>query len=140
MFSTIIMCMLYQPVNQLVPQFRQRFVQCKLGINQNIYKGRSFNGQGRKAGIVYYLKPLFIELKPLSEHFKYFILICTQPLPLIPFVYITNHFLFIFNFMFLNQFMQTFSLTLSNYMLVTIAIERHRAVTNPLQHLGASYR
>ena len=36
--------------------------------------------------------------------------------------------------------MQTFSLTLSNYMLVTIAIERHRAVSNPLHHSGASYR
>ncbi|XP_023329339.1 gonadotropin-releasing hormone receptor [Eurytemora carolleeae] len=38
------------------------------------------------------------------------------------------------------KFMQTFSLTLSNYMLVTIAIERHRAVSNPLHHSGASYR
>ena len=43
---------------------------------------------------------LFIELKPVTEHYKYFILKCTQSLSLIPFVYIANHFLFIFNLCF----------------------------------------
>ena len=38
------------------------------------------------------------------------------------------------------QFLQTFSLSSSNYMLVAIALDRHRAITKPLLVPSSSYR
>ena len=38
------------------------------------------------------------------------------------------------------QFLQTFSLTCSNYMLVAIAVDRHRAITRPLTMPGSPYK
>ena len=38
------------------------------------------------------------------------------------------------------KFLQTFSLTSSNYMLVAIAMDRHRAITRPLTMPGSPYK
>merc|ERR1711892_950022 len=38
------------------------------------------------------------------------------------------------------KFLQTFSLTSSNYMLVAIAMDRHRAITRPLSIPGSPYK
>ena len=38
------------------------------------------------------------------------------------------------------KFLQTFSLTSSNYMILALAVERHRAVTRPLSVSTSPYR
>ena len=38
------------------------------------------------------------------------------------------------------KFIQTFALASSNYMLVALAVDRHRAVTKPLTVTGSPYR
>ena len=38
------------------------------------------------------------------------------------------------------KFLQTFSLTSSNYMILALALERHRAVTRPLAVASSPYR
>ena len=38
------------------------------------------------------------------------------------------------------KFLQTFSLTSSNYMILALAVERHRAVTKPLSVANSPYR
>ena len=38
------------------------------------------------------------------------------------------------------KFVQTFALASSNYMLVALAVDRHRAVTEPLKVTGSAYR
>ena len=38
------------------------------------------------------------------------------------------------------KFLQTFSLTSSNYMILALSVERHRAVTKPLSVTGSPYR
>ena len=44
------------------------------------------------------------------------------------------------NFCKMFKFSQTFALASSNYMLVALAMDRHRAVTRPLTVSGSPYR
>ena len=38
------------------------------------------------------------------------------------------------------KFLQTFSITASNYMILALSVERHRAVTKPLSVTSSPYR